>query len=818
MDYAQTIWNYLKAQGFSDYGAAGIMGNLYAESALQPNNLQNSANTNLRMTDKQYTDVVDNGTYVNFVDDGAGYGLAQWTFSTLKKELYDLCKQNNTSIADVNSQLECLCNQLLRQKILELLKQSNSVREASDLFLVQFERPQDQGEGAKQKRAEYGQKYFTQFHKEGGNSMKYSVSNPPLVCMATQSACYKTNKTMTIRGVLWHSTGANNPTLKRYVQPSNDDPKRDELIALIGKNPNGNHQNRAANVSTGLNAWIGKLADGTIATVQTMPWNRPPWGCGAGGRGSCNDGWIQFEICEDDLTSKDYFEKTYKEAVEFTAYLCKLYNLNPKGTVQYAGTTVPVILCHKESANLGLGSAHADVLHWYKKYGKTMNDVRNDVANLLNGSSDEPAPTPQPTPEPTPNNYIEIGDEGPKVKKLQEDLIYLGYSCGPDGADGEFGPNTLNAVKSFQRNHNLEADGIVGTATQTALDKAVAAKKEAETPQPQPSTPEIIPGDIYRIRKSWDNPKSQIGAYRNLEYAKKVIDSVKGDYKLYNSKGQVVYPKSAIPVTPTPTPSESETVIPAKTYSDVMLGSASHDERGQYRGGNAGDSTGTEVAIQNWYRGNWDTVLRPKTARLAEDIAAADEKACGNNAIGYDQYQRNTLLAEAKKVNMDLSKITTPCECDCSSLVSTCCVCAGLPESIFFSGGNGRTTWTMQSACEQTGKFTVLKDSKYTQQKEYLKRGDILLQTDMHVVVVLQDGKYAENTTPAVTPTDNSKFPYIIRVNVGTLNVRSQPNSNAAIVTTIHKNWKYTIVAESEGWGKLKSGAGWIDLAYTVKV
>jgi hypothetical protein len=68
-----------------------------------------------------------------------------------------------------------------------------------------------------------------------------------------------------------------------------------------------------------------------------------------------------------------------------------------------------------------------------------------------------------------------------------------------------------------------------------------------------------------------------------------------------------------------------------------MLGSASHDERGQYRGGSAGDSTGTEVAIQNWYKNGWDTVLRPKTAILAEKIAAADEKACGNNKIGYDQ-------------------------------------------------------------------------------------------------------------------------------------------------------------------------------------
>lgn len=64
---------------------------------------------------------------------------------------------------------------------------------------------------------------------------------------------------------------------------------------------------------------------------------------------------------------------------------------------------------------------------------------------------------------------------------------------------------------------------------------------------------------------------------------------------------------------------------------------------------------------------------------------------------------------------MNLSKITTPCECDCSSLVSTCCVAAGLPESIFFAGGNGCTTWTMQQACEKTGQFDVLKANKYTQ-------------------------------------------------------------------------------------------------------
>ena len=55
-----------------------------------------------------------------------------------------------------------------------------------------------------------------------------------------------------------------------------------------------------------MNAWIGKLADGSVAAVQTMPWDFRPWGCGSGSKGSCNSGWIQFEICEDALTDADY--------------------------------------------------------------------------------------------------------------------------------------------------------------------------------------------------------------------------------------------------------------------------------------------------------------------------------------------------------------------------------------------------------------------------------------------------------------------------------------------------------------------------------
>ena len=82
------------------------MGNLKKESGLQPNNLQDSYNKKLGLSDEEYTKRVDNGTYGNFVHDAAGYGLAQWTFWSLKQDLLNTCKANKTSIADIDSQLE----------------------------------------------------------------------------------------------------------------------------------------------------------------------------------------------------------------------------------------------------------------------------------------------------------------------------------------------------------------------------------------------------------------------------------------------------------------------------------------------------------------------------------------------------------------------------------------------------------------------------------------------------------------------------------------------------------------------------------------
>lgn len=296
----------------------------------------------------------------------------------------------------------------------------------------------------------------------------------PVVCIMHNSTCYKQTSKMKVKGVLWHSTGANNPWIKRYVQPDDNAENRDELLALLGVNQYHNDWNHKE-VWAGLNAWIGKLADGTVATVQTMPWDYKPWGCG----GDCNNGWVQFEICEDGLYDKAYFEQVYNEAVRFTAYICKLYNISPTAKVG----NVPTILCHQDSYRLGMGSNHADVYHWFKIYGKTMDDVRADVAKLLKGSSTPvtPEPTPKPTPEPTPTpTKFKYGDRelykglsGDDVAELQKRLVSLKYELPKYGVDGDFGNETESAVKAFQRDHQLDENGIVDNCTFTAIEDAL---------------------------------------------------------------------------------------------------------------------------------------------------------------------------------------------------------------------------------------------------------------------------------------------------------------------------------------------------------
>lgn len=354
--------------------------------------------------------------------------------------------------------------------------------------------------------------------------MKYSDTNPPLQCFMNQSVWMKEAlKNGTPIGVLWHDTAAGNPYIKRYVQPDDNAPNRQELLDILGVNTyhnDWNHSDREA----GVNCFVGKLADETVSTVQVGPWTTHAWGCGGGPLGSCNGYdrtsgktrwvepfWIQFEICDDNYENnkgtKEYFLAVYQEACEITAYLCKKFDIDPKGVVTFAGITVPTILCHQDSYRLNLGSDHSDVLKWFKKYGYTMDKVREDVANLL---KEEPRPD------------IQVGDlvsikpgatwwsgatipqwvfkENWWVSKITGDRVVLGQN--------ERHNNSLNSPISI---YNL-----------TLVTR-----------------PQFLP--VYYVRKAWEDKESQAGVFTNLSQAVAKCDEMGYGYSVYQDNGELKY-------------------------------------------------------------------------------------------------------------------------------------------------------------------------------------------------------------------------------------------------------------------------------------
>ena len=249
----------------------------------------------------------------------------------------------------------------------------------------------------------------------------------------TENACYKAGRKITVKGIMVHSTGANNPWLKRYVGP--DDGK-------LGKNQYNNHWNtyHPGGREVCVHGFIGKLADGTVATYQTLPWDHRGWHAG----GSANNTHIGFEICEDGLTDATYFAKVYQEAVELCAYLCKQYGLTEKN-----------IICHSEGYKQGIASNHGDVMHWFPKHGKSMDTFRAAVKALLDADTEKDEPAQEETPAVT--------------------------------------------------------------------------------------YPEKLTSGYYRVRKTWKDSKSQVGAYRVLKNAKKAADKNPGTY-VFSNDGVAIYP------------------------------------------------------------------------------------------------------------------------------------------------------------------------------------------------------------------------------------------------------------------------------------
>lgn len=183
------LWKFFASKLCNAYGVAGLLGNLNAESNLIAANLEVSKRTRLGYTSMGYTEAVDSGAYKSFATDWAGYGLAQWTDSTRKKNLLAYARQKSASIGNRRMQAEYLMSELEGKftAVLNILKNAKSVREASDAVLLRFECPADTSESVRQRRAAFGDGYYRQFANANVVDTEESASKPPYFRTVTAS-------------------------------------------------------------------------------------------------------------------------------------------------------------------------------------------------------------------------------------------------------------------------------------------------------------------------------------------------------------------------------------------------------------------------------------------------------------------------------------------------------------------------------------------------------------------------------------------------------------------------------------------------------
>lgn len=255
-----------------------------------------------------------------------------------------------------------------------------------------------------------------------------------------------------------------------------------------------------------------------------------------------------------------------------------------------------------------------------------------------------------------------------------------------------------------------------------------------------------------------------------------------------------------------------------------MIVSCGHDENGKYRGGKAGDQTGTEYYKRSWYKPSygWDCVLRYPVATVGVYIASIAEKAAANNNIGYDQNERLTFYNALKAANWHPENISTKCESDCSASTAATVIAAGHQMGMVAlkNVSPSLTTYNMRSALKAAG-FEVLTDKKYLTSDAYLKAGDIILSDKHHVIVNLTDGASAS----ASDNTGGSKVAqYAGTVNVNTyLNVRYGPGTSYYKVKLdgtemrLPKGMVVSIDKEQDGWGELTGTSYWVSLSYIKK-
>lgn len=408
---SEKIYNFLKSKGLNDYGASGLLGNLDCESGLKPNNLQDTYNRSLGMTDDEYVRAVDNSSYTKnqFIKDCGGFGLAQWTWHTRKAALYEYVKSKSTSIGDLETQLEFLYKELSESypSVLNTLKTATSVLEASNAVLLKFECPADQSVSMQNKRASYGQSYYNKYAKNGNMESESIMGYKTTTKGKAVKLSNNFNSTeMDCHGSGCCSTTLINETLVEYLQKIREHFGKPITITSGYRCPT---HNKRIGGATGSRHSKGDAADIVVSGVSPV------------------------EVAK------------YAESIGILGI--GLYNTSSDGHFVHIDT--------RTTKAFWYGQAQA----YRSTFGGSTSTNNNSATTSSSTSSGY--------------KTLSSGSRGSAVKELQEKLNSLGYSCGT--VDGDYGAKTANAVREFQRKNGLSVDGIAGPKTLEAIDKKITS-------------------------------------------------------------------------------------------------------------------------------------------------------------------------------------------------------------------------------------------------------------------------------------------------------------------------------------------------------
>lgn len=475
------IWDYLIEKIGNPFGVAGLMGNLYAESALNPRNLQQSFERKLGMTDDSYTQAVDYGTYTGFVRDGAGYGLAQWTYWSRKEKLLTFAKVAGKSIGDLDMQLDFLWNELQGySKVLKAIREAKSVRAASDAVLTQYERPANQSESVQIKRASFGQKYFDKYAsgnagaETSGGEKTVAIKRMPIAQFVKElEAALKRGD-----GYIMGSRGQNPRTgyLDLNVTKVRSSWKENGyyFTQYSGKQRTQalTWRKKCTRVwdCNGMAEGIYELFSGVNIDSKAR-YNYSGW-CGIKGKGLIP---AKYRV----PGAAVFWSNSGAGSIHHVAYLYKpVKEGHPEGDwyiIEAKGVMYGVVKSKLYSRKPNFWG----IMDKYFDYSATV------------AAPEETTVVVAPT---LGSRVLKNGSEGEDVKQMQTALIRLGYDLGKWGTDGDFGDCTEAAVEAFQLDHGIKVNGKLDAATLAALEAAITV---LDTPVEAPRYVVIEGGKCY---------------------------------------------------------------------------------------------------------------------------------------------------------------------------------------------------------------------------------------------------------------------------------------------------------------------------------